>query len=179
MDLLYLVLKIACMVIIVGLCIDHLIVRFVYLPRIGIKLSELRQRNSIKHLESKVDAMNFKIKELTKVAPKTSQLLPDKGLGKPFHPEESTDILLTEKTSEPETIELPVSTAPKDTRVWVSCSRDGMTKLEKSDNPTDLYLEKEGAVFVLGILGMETANINNLMKLYGDVLDFPYRAGSG
>ena len=84
------------------------------------------------------------------------------------------------KKSEPENIinppiEIlhPKEEPNQDNRIWVWRSEEGLKKLEPVSNPKGLYLIKDGAKYLLYLDNLYRENINDIMRLYREIIDFP------
>jgi hypothetical protein len=61
----------------------------------------------------------------------------------------------------------------KDNRIWVWRSEEGLQKLEPVSNPKGLYLIKDGTKYLLHLDNLHKENINDIMRLYREIIDFP------
>ena len=86
------------------------------------------------------------------------------------------------KKPEPEnTVNPPIEILPpkakeetnNDNKIWVWRSEEGLKKLEPISNPKGLYLIKEGAKYLLYLDNFSKENINDIMRLYREIIDFP------
>jgi hypothetical protein len=66
-----------------------------------------------------------------------------------------------------------------DGRLWVRRTSEGVKLLERSESKSDLYLLKNGADFDLFITGSIAHNVNNLIKIYGSILEYPLSDARG
>ena len=89
------------------------------------------------------------------------------------------------KKPEPEnTVNPPIEILPpkakeetnNDNKIWVWRSEEGLKKLEPISNPKGLYLIKEGAKYLLYLdsVLMRIEKINDTMRLYREIIDFPF-----
>ncbi|HPX62729.1 MAG TPA: hypothetical protein PK187_01060, partial [Candidatus Syntrophosphaera thermopropionivorans] len=60
-----------------------------------------------------------------------------------------------------------------DNKIWVWRSEEGLKKLEPVSNPKGLYLIKDGAKYLLYLDNLYKENINDTMRLYREIIDFP------
>ncbi|NLA44797.1 MAG: hypothetical protein GX869_04020 [Candidatus Cloacimonetes bacterium] len=69
---------------------------------------------------------------------------------------------------------LPPKEEPnQDNRIWVWRSEEGLKKLEPVSNPKGLYLIKDGTKYLLHLDNLYKENINDTMRLYREIIDFP------
>lgn len=61
-----------------------------------------------------------------------------------------------------------------DNKIWVWRSEEGLKKLEPVSNPKGLYLIKDGAKYLLYLDNLYKQNINDTIRLYREIIDFPY-----
>ena len=61
----------------------------------------------------------------------------------------------------------------EDNRIWVWRSEEGLKKLEPVSNSKGLYLIKDGAKYLLYLENLSPENINDTMRLYREIIDFP------
>ena len=108
------------------------------------KLEEMDER--IKQLQNKLEYLNsIKIPELENTINPPIEILPPK---------------TKEETN-------------NDNKIWVWRSEEGLKKLEPISNPKGLYLIKEGAKYLLYLDNFSKENINDIMRLYREIIDFP------
>lgn len=69
----------------------------------------------------------------------------------------------------PEVLEEPV----KDDKIWVWRTEEGLKKLEPVSNPHSIYLLKDGENYLLYLENLNIENINDIIRLYSDIIDFP------
>ncbi|HOY85485.1 MAG TPA: hypothetical protein PLQ80_09345 [Candidatus Syntrophosphaera sp.] len=62
---------------------------------------------------------------------------------------------------------------PRDDRIWARKTNEGNMRLEETEGPTELYLQKLGGRFLLHFQNLNPGNLANMMMLYGDILGFP------
>jgi len=60
-----------------------------------------------------------------------------------------------------------------DNKIWVWRSEEGLKKLEPVSNPKGLYLIKDGTKYLLHLDNLYKENINDTMRLYREIIDFP------
>ena len=86
------------------------------------------------------------------------------------------------KKPEPEnTVNPPIEILPpkakeetnNDNKIWVWRSEEKLKKLEPVSNPQGLYLIKDGAKYLLYLDNFSKENINDIMRLYREIIDFP------
>ena len=108
------------------------------------KLEEMDER--IKQLQNKLEYLNsIKIPELENTINPPIEILPPK---------------TKEETN-------------NDNKIWVWRSEEGLKKLEPVSNPKGLYLIKDGAKYLLYLDNLYKENINDTMRLYREIIDFP------
>lgn len=86
------------------------------------------------------------------------------------------------KEPEPEnTVNPPIEILPpkakeetnNDNKIWVWRSEEGLKKLEPVSNSQGLYLIKDGAKYLLYLDNFSKEKINDIMRLYREIIDFP------
>jgi len=108
------------------------------------KLEEMDER--IKQLQNKLEYLNsIKIPELENTINPPIEILPPK---------------TKEETN-------------NDNKIWVWRSEEGLKKLEPVSNPQGLYLIKDGAKYLLYLDNFSKERINDIMRLYREIIDFP------
>ncbi len=108
------------------------------------KLEEMDER--IKQLQNKLEYLNsIKIPELENTINPPIEILPPK---------------TKEETN-------------NDNKIWVWRSEEGLKKLEPVSNPKGLYLIKDGAKYLLYLDNFSKERINDIMRLYREIIDFP------
>ncbi len=129
-----------------------------------------RDDAQIQNLYSILNSHNTKLAKLEEIEERIKQL------------ENRLEHLNSIKKPETEnTVNPPIEILPprakeetnNDNKIWVWRSEEGLKKLEPVSNPKGLYLIKDGAKYLLYLDNLYKENINDTMRLYREIIDFP------
>ena len=166
--------------VILGLLILEIAVLALLIIKIYKKLVDLgttkephrhsRDDAQIQKLYTILNSINMKLGKLEEMEERVKQL------------ENRLEQLDQVKKPEPEnTVNPPIEILPpkakeetnNDNKIWVWRSEEGLKRLEPDSKQRGLYLIKDGAKYLLYLENLSPKNINDTMRLYREIIDFP------
>jgi len=153
-----------------------ILISFIFKSRLNeldnsIKHNRYRDDDHIQKIETNINSINTKLEHIKNLKLEENLKIM----------EEINKQLNSIKKTEPVYNNQPVADIPptnkekpiKDDKIWVWRTEEGLKKLKPIDYQRNIYLCKRGNDYLLYLDDLQNSNINDIIRLYGEIIDFP------